>query len=217
MHRVGAQTFVILLMAAFIWMGCEDEQFADDDMTVDDQEQTADRDLPQEQEEFWSNLEEHCGKAYAGEAQDMREDDTRRHDLYQDKPMVAHFRQCLDDELRIPGHIAEDRSRTWLLTKVDGGLDLRHDHREEDGSDSDNTMYGASTVDAGTSLRQEFVREEGSGYWVLELEPGERFIYGNYDGEEWLVRFVFDLNEEVDPPPAPWGYEDTEPTHGDAE
>jgi len=44
---------------------------------------------------------------------------------------------------------------------------------------------------------------------MFELVPGERFSFGNHDGEEWLVRFDFDLNRPVAPPPAPWGYEDT--------
>ncbi|TVP80402.1 MAG: hypothetical protein EA352_00115 [Gemmatimonadales bacterium] len=167
--------------------------------------------LAPEQEEFWANLEAFCGQAFAGEATNMREGDTRRHELYADREMVAHFRQCFDGELRIPGHIDDDRSRTWLLTRVDGGLDLRHDHRRPDGTDDDQTMYGAATSEAGTALRQEFTREGQRGYWVLELVPGERFSYGNHSGEEWLVRFDFDLNRPVDPPPAPWGYEDTEP------
>lgn len=167
--------------------------------------------LPSEQQEFWANLEEHCGMAYPGHAGIIREGDARRDSLYAGYEMVSHFRQCFDDELRIPGHIGEDRSRTWILTVVNGGLDLRHDHREEDGSDSEVTMYGASTAEPGSPLRQEFVRD-GPGYWVLELAPEEnRFSYGNHDGEEWLVRFDFDLGEPVAPPPPPWGYEDTEP------
>ncbi len=169
-------------------------------------------DLPVEQQQFWANLEEHCGKAYPGYAAIIREGDTRREGLYAGYEMVAHFRQCFDDEIRIPGHIGEDRSRTWIMTPINGGLDLRHDHRDPDGSSSENTMYGASTSEAGTPLRQEFTRD-GPGYWVLEMVPGERFSYGNHDGEEWLVRFDFDLSQPMDPPPPPWGYEDTEPTH----
>lgn len=163
-----------------------------------------------EQEEFWANLEAYCGQAFAGEATNMREGDTRRRELYEGRAMVAHFRQCLDDELRMPAHIDDDRSRTWLLTRVDGGLDLRHDHRRPDGTDDDQTMYGAATSEPGTPLRQEFTREGQQGYWVFELVPGERFSYGNHTGEEYLVRFDFDLTEPVDPPPAPWGWEDTE-------
>jgi len=167
--------------------------------------------LPPEQQEFWANLEQHCGNAYPGYAAIIREGDTRRADLYAGYQMVAHFRQCFEAELRIPGHIGEDRSRTWILTPVNGGLDLRHDHREPDGSSSGNTMYGAGTSDPGTPLRQEFTREAERGYWVLEMVPGERFSYGNHDGDEWLVRFDFDISNPIDLPPPPWGYEDTTP------
>jgi len=167
--------------------------------------------LAPEQEAFWNNLSAHCGRAYPGYAAVIVPGDARRDSLYAGKEMVAHFRQCFDDRLLIPGHIGDDRSRTWILSRVDGGLDLRHDHRNPDGTDASNTMYGASTIDAGMPLRQDFVRVEGVGRWVLELVPGERFSYGNHNDQEWLVRFDFDLTRPIDPPPAPWGYEDTEP------
>ncbi len=166
--------------------------------------------LAPEQEEFWENLAKYCGQAFPGHAAVIIEGDARRDSLYGGRAMVAHFRQCFEDELRIPGHIDDDRSRTWIVTRVDGGLDLRHDHRERDGSDASNTMYGAATSDGGTPIRQDFTRGEGEGGWVLEYVPGERFSYGNRTEGEWLVRFDFDLTDPVDPPPPPWGYEQEE-------
>ncbi len=217
--RLALSSFLVALLALFA--ACQDADMPPLDQEAEAPEaatpdtpmeaEDAQPDLPPlapEQEEFWENLAHFCGQAFAGEATNMREGDTRRHELYADREFVAHFRQCFDDELRIAGHIDDDRSRTWLVTRVDGGLDLRHDHRREDGSDDDQTMYGASTSDAGSALRQEFTRN--GGFWMFELVPGERFSYGNHDGDEWLVRFDFDLNRPVAPPPAPWGYEGTE-------
>ncbi len=204
----------VLLLFAALLVGCANGQQADGEVEESEPVLGSDEDprgaLAPEQEEFWANLAKYCGQAFPGHAAVIIDGDARRDSLYAGRDMIAHFRQCFDDELRIPGHIDDDRSRTWIVTRVDGGLDLRHDHREEDGSDASNTMYGAATEDAGTPLRQDFTRGEGEGGWVLEYVPGERFSYGNRTEDEWLVRFDFDLADPIDPPPPPWGYEDEE-------
>ena len=56
-------------------------------------------------------------------------------------------------ELRVPFHVG-DNLRTWILTRTDSGLRLKHDHRHEDGSDDPVTMYGSDTATPGTAARQ---------------------------------------------------------------
>ena len=46
-----------------------------------------------------------------------------------------HVRECSEDAIRIPFHVGEDRSRTWVVTRTANGLRLKHDHRHEDGSE----------------------------------------------------------------------------------
>lgn len=215
---------LLILMPA----GCGDvderagppEELADEVVEVRDDLPIALQGLAWQQQEFWENLREHCGQAYPGFAAIIRDGDTRREELYADREFVAHFRQCLDEEIRIAAHIDDDRSRTWIITPAPGrGLDLYHDHRNPDGSDADVTGYGAETSQPGDPLRQDFTRDsaaDGSqGFWMFEIVPEEdRLSYGNHDGTEWLVRFDFDLSSPMDEPPPPaWGYEDTEPTH----
>jgi hypothetical protein len=134
--------------------------------------------------------------------------------------LVVHFRECDGDTLRIPFHIeveatgSWDRSRTWILTRAPGDrLELRHDHRESDGTPSERTMYGGFSETPGTANRQDFVsveRTEESGYprgWRIEIVPGERYTYGTTRRGEWSWRVDFDLTRPIDPPPAPWGHE----------
>jgi len=225
LHLFAALPFAAVLLLGPA--GCSDfpdragppDELADQVVEVRDDLPVALQGLAWQQQEFWDNLREHCGQAYPGFAAIIREGDTRRDELYADREMVAHVRQCLDEEIRIAAHIGDDRSRTWIITPVPGrGLELRHDHRNPDGTDGDVTGYGAETSDAGAPLRQEFTRDgaaDGSqGFWMFEMVPEEeRLSYGNHDGDEWLVRFDFDLTSPVQAPPAPWGYEDTEPTH----
>ena len=49
--------------------------------------------------------------------------------------LVMHVRDCSADEVRIPFWVGEDHSRTWVVTRTETGLRLKHDHRHEDGSE----------------------------------------------------------------------------------
>jgi hypothetical protein len=167
-------------------------------------------DLLPEQEAFWSALQELCGRAFAGTDQEVQR--------------VMHVRQCFPGEIRIPLHVDEDRSRTWIVTRQADGLRLKHDHRYDDGTEEEVTQYGGDTQDAGSPTAQEFWADDftgelvpgaGNNIWTMEVHPGDRFAYQLVrTGEEWVVRWEFDLTEPVSAPPAPWGYEATEPTHG---
>jgi hypothetical protein len=165
---------------------------------------------------FLQHLRAHCGRAFSGRLTLEPPGDDM---LTGTEQLIVHFRECGADTVRVPFHIEKeassswDRSRTWVFFRVNGGLELRHDHRREDGTPEESTWYGGRTRDVGTANRQEFVYEErraadGSVLgWRVEIVPGERYTYGTIRGTEWTWRVDFDLTSEVPPPPAPWGHE----------
>ena len=158
-----------------------------------------------------------CGKAFAGHIVADRPAPTGA-DPFAGKPLVMHVRECSGDTIRIPFHVGDDRSRTWVLTRTADGLRLKHDHRHEDGSADAVTMYGGDTVDAGTPLRQQFpvdaesramfTREgrsvSNTNVWAMEVVPQRSFVY-ELAREGRLFRVEFDLTRPVEAPPAPWG------------
>jgi len=105
--------------------------------------------------------------------------------------------------------------------EVDGQerLELKHDHRHEDGSTDDLTMYGGSTTNSGLATTQLFPADEQTriiiepahaNVWRIELIPGERFSYHlRRLGTDRVFQINFSLLEPVAPPPAPWGWEDS--------
>ena len=164
------------------------------------------------QEAFWNTLEGLCESAHEGELLRAPEGDTQ---VDPDARLVVHFWECGDDELRFPFHVGEDRSRTWFFIRHEDGIELRHDHRYEYGTEEENTWYGAVTTDEGTEHRQEFVREvDGvlSG-WRVEILPGERYTYGTIRDGEWRHHLEFDLSDAVEVPPLPWGHEERPSAH----
>ncbi len=201
-------TFAALLLLIHVLFGCAPE--------VDPPPQELVTDSPAPFEAFWENLQAHCGDAYSG---GLTLEPPRDDMLTGNEDLIVHFRECGAEELRLPFHIEDeetgewDRSRTWVFIRLGDGLELRHDHREPDGSEAEATWYGGRTMDAGTANRQDFLsveRTEESGYergWRVEVVPGERYTYGTTRRGEWSWRVDFDLRRSVPPPPAPWGHD----------
>jgi hypothetical protein len=168
---------------------------------------------------FLDRLREHCGKAYAGRIVANTPTPTTP-DPFEGKSLVMHVRGCATDELKIPFHVGDDRSRTWVLTRTATGLRLKHDHRHEDGSSDAVTMYGGDTATPGTAERQEFpvdaesiatFEREGltasvTNVWAMEIESGQRFVYELARPGGRLFKVEFDLTRPVDAPPPPWGH-----------
>jgi hypothetical protein len=171
--------------------------------------------LAPEQQHFWTRLQQLCGQAFAGQAVEAPATDTT---FAAGRGLVMHVRECGDREVRIPLHVGEDRSRTWVVTRTAAGLRLKHDHRHRDGSPDTNTDYGGDTASPGTAERQEFpadafsvaaVPARASQAWYLEIRPGARFAYGLHrEATGMRYRMEFDLTRPVPPPPPPWGAQD---------
>jgi hypothetical protein len=169
--------------------------------------------LAPEQAQFWSHLQALCGRAFAGELVEAPAGDT----TFLDRELVMHVRQCGEREILVPFHVGDDRSRTWVLTRTEGGLRLKHDHRHRDGSEDEITQYGGDTAARGTAQRQEFpadahtaslIPAAATNVWTVEVVPGEAFVYAlRREGTDRRFRIRFDLNRPVPPPPAPWGHD----------
>lgn len=168
---------------------------------------------------FLAAFDFHCGQAFAGKI--VANEPAAPDDPFAGQALVMHIRECGESEVKVPFHVGEDRSRTWVLTRTESGLRLKHDHRHQDGSPDAVTMYGGDTATAGTAIRQEFPVDAESiamferaglaasvtNTWAMEIEQGHRFLYELSRPGGRLFRVEFDLTAPVDAPPAPWGHE----------
>ncbi len=164
---------------------------------------------------FFAALSAHCGDAYAGRVVSYDPQDAD----FAAQSLVMHVRTCSDNEVRIPFHVGEDRSRTWVITRTDSGLRLKHDHRHQDGGEDAVTQYGGDSALV-TPTRAEFpaddfsvdmFRREGldasvGNVWAVEITPDAYAYELARDGR--FFRVEFDLTNLVEPPPAPWGAAD---------
>ena len=168
--------------------------------------------LPPAQDAWFTALSSLCGHAYEGSVREAPAGDT----TFAGKVLVMHVRACADDDVRIPFHVGADRSRTWVVTRTDRGLRLKHDHRHENGTEDAITQYGGDTRGAGSAGVQEFFADAhtaslipaaASNVWSIEVLPGTRFAYElRRTGTDRRFRVEFDLTApESAPPPPPWG------------
>ena len=163
---------------------------------------------------FFARLAQLCGKAYAGRvvSTDASDADMARQRL------VMHVRECTRDTIRIPFHVGDNRSRTWVISRTAAGLRLKHDHRHEDGTEDKLTQYGGDSVAPGTESRQLFpadgfskdlfqgqsIPQSVTNVWAVEVEPGRLFAY-ELRRPGRFFRTEFNLTRPVAPPPPPWG------------
>ena len=185
-----------LLLAALLLAGC------------------ASRPAVTPQDAFFDRLSALCGKAFAGKVETNDPADP----AFAGKPLVMHVRNCGANELRIPFHVGDDRSRTWVISRTGAGLRLKHDHRHQDGSEDALTQYGGDTLAPGSSGRQAFPADafskqlferqgrqaSNANIWAVEVEPGYALVY-ELARPGRLFRVRFDLSRPVPAPPAPWG------------
>lgn len=160
---------------------------------------------------FLDALRAHCGNAYAGQIINPQPSDSG----FAGQALVMHVRSC-EDTVRIPFHVGEDRSRTWVLTRTAEGVRLKHDHRHEDGVEDSITQYGGDSRSTGTAVQMEFAADSftaamipyaANNVWTVEITPTQ-FVYQlRREGSDRRFRVEFDLSQTVTPPPAPWGYE----------
>ncbi len=166
--------------------------------------------------DFLSSFEPMCGQAYEGR---IVSPPVAADEAFAGKPLVMHVAACNADTVRIPFHVGDDHSRTWVFTRTANGLRLKHDHRHRDGSEDRVTQYGGDATTPPDAERQEFpadsftkdlLRREGNiagvdNVWAVEHRRGLFAYELRRPGR--FFRVEFDLSRPVATPPAAWGSE----------
>jgi hypothetical protein len=78
---------------------------------------------------FFNELKSLEGKTFYGKAIYMP-DTTKANDFW-GKELKFTVNKSKNSVLRLPFHVGENKSRTWVLTKSKNGIQLKHDHRHD--------------------------------------------------------------------------------------
>jgi hypothetical protein len=134
---------------------------------------------------FLKNLASLCGQSFAGKQTYSKDG----RDSWADKKLVMHVTVCEEDKVHIPFHVDENKSRTWMFMFADGKLRFRHDHRHEDGTPEDQTLYGGYSDGKGSDIAQCFPEDE---YTKELLKDGLKRQW-NVSLNEDMSKFIYDL------------------------
>jgi hypothetical protein len=161
--------------------------------------------------EFWKNLKALSGKAFEGQLVSASANDD-----FTGKKLVMHVLFADDETILIPFNVGDNRSRTWILKYQNGRIELKHDHRHEDGSNDKVTMYGGISTNSGTPNMQVFPADQEtvdvipaafSNAWWITVH-GTTYTYNlRRLGSDRLFTVSFDLTKEVEIPLPSWGWE----------
>lgn len=156
------------------------------------------------EKQFLLNLGEYCGKAFAGTAIFPEGD----RNPFKGQALKVIFSNCSDKEVRMPFHVGEDKSRTWILTLDNKGLLFKHDHRHEDGTPDEITMYGGYGKTGGSAFEQSFPADEytanlipaaSTNVWTFTLDKDKNILsYILKRDDQLRFRADFDLSKSLD-------------------
>jgi hypothetical protein len=164
------------------------------------------------QEIFWCELQKLKGKAFEGTIISAPANDT----IFAGTRLLMHILSCEQDVVNIPFFVGNDSSRTWVFTKDETGIILKHDHRHPDGTPDKLTMYGGKTQNYGSCISQIFPADQETAemipgaitnVWWIDFVPGDYFTYNlRRINTDRIFSIKFDLKREVDTPGKPWGW-----------
>jgi hypothetical protein len=170
--------------------------------------------LATEQATFMQAFQPFCGKAYAANiVEDSHPSPTW------DYPLIVHIRDCDNSVIRMPLHVGEDRSRTWVLTLHEDFIDFQHIHLHQDGSPDAVSPYGGRTRTPGTASSQSFPADEASkalfiangldvsvnNIWSFDF-PDEQTLRYRLNRPGRIFEVHVDLSQPIALPPPAWGF-----------
>ncbi|MHC8948999.1 hypothetical protein [Sphingobacterium hungaricum] len=118
-----------------------------------------------------------------------------------------------DRQVKIPFFVGENKSRTWILRYSNNILQLKHDHRHEDGTRDEITYYGGTATNSGSPTIQMFPADGETcqlidyacqNVWWITMD-GKKFSYNlRRIGSDRLFTVEFDLTKAIESDYKPW-------------
>lgn len=160
---------------------------------------------------FWDKLTALCGKSFEGTL--VTEDYTGD---FAGKQLVMHLLSCDEKQILIPFNVGDNRSRTWILTYDQARITLKHDHRLEDGSDDEITMYGGTSNNSGSEEMITFPADQETvdilplalaNIWWMTVNDSVFSYNLRRVSNDRRFTVEFDLTQEIETPEPSWGWE----------
>ena len=134
-------------------------------------------------------------------------------DGFTGKRLLMEVMTYNDRQVKIPFYVGDDKSRTWILNYTNHVLELKHDHRHEDGSPDKVTFYGGTATNTGSPTIQVFPADQETcalidyacqNVWWITMD-GKSYTYNlRRIGSDRVFTVKFDLTKPVQSDFKPW-------------
>jgi len=150
---------------------------------------------------FFNEFSQYCGQSFVGRT--IFPDNPGKD--FAGKKLIMHIAECTDTEIRVPFKVGENTSRTWIISRTNNGLLLKHDHRHADGTPDEITMYGGYANSQSTALMTNFEADDATAImlpeaqtnvWTLSFNRKQnQFIYALKRHNKPRYKAVFDISK----------------------
>lgn len=127
--------------------------------------------------------------------------------------MIMQVMTWSENEVKVPFFVGTDKSRTWIFTLDQDRVQLKHDHRQPDGSPDELTFYGGKANNQGTPNKQMFPADQETceridyacfNVWWVTIDD-TKFTYNlRRIGTDRYFSVEFDLTKPVQSDYKPW-------------
>jgi hypothetical protein len=190
-------SITILLMGSFLISCGSPTPKATEEVAVEAEKSTQDL--------FFERFKQLEGKKFPGKEVYIQEG----RESWSHLELEMYVREWTEDVVYVPFRVGDNNSRTWTIFRQDDNrLWLRHDHRHEDGTPEDVTMYGGFTTDGSDSFKQLFPADEYTcelisyacdNEWTMMFdEEMTTFSYMLAKSGVLVIRVDFDLTSPVE-------------------
>lgn len=160
-------------------------------------------------QQFMNAFEKHVGMYYEGRIVAGGKEG----DGFVGERLLMQVKSWDARQIKVPFYVGEDKSRTWVFTLNDNLIELKHDHRLENGMPEEVTFYGGTATNEGWKDMQMFPADSQTCelidyacfnvWWVTINE--EKFTYNlRRIGTDRLFSVEFDLTKSVESEYMPW-------------
>ena len=151
--------------------------------------------------DFLYNFGQYCGQTFEGKT--IFPDDPG--DDFAGKKLIMKVEKCTKNEIRVPFQVGENTSRTWIISRTNNGLLLKHDHRHADGTPDELTMYGGYENKnlSNTNMTASFAADDATAkmlpeaktnVWTMSFdEQNKQFIYSLTRHDKPRYKAIFDM------------------------
>jgi hypothetical protein len=201
--------YIIIALVASFLIGCQSSKKENE--TAKPKLETESNSKKKVNQVFWNRVASLKGKTFEGEVLEAPDGND-----FKDKKLIMHVLDVKKDTIYIPFNVGDNRSRTWVLTKSENGIQLKHDHRKKDGTEDEVTMYGGVTPNTGFDGLAMFPADQetvdllpgtATNLWWITIDES-RFSYNLIRiGSEVKYSIEFDLKSPTEAPQRSWGWE----------